>query len=52
MAPPTELFAKGVTVNLGVRVEKEYLPAENQPTGPYWLSRLVMQSWRSKHIRT
>jgi hypothetical protein len=26
-------IAKGVTVNLGVRLEREYLPAENQPEG-------------------
>lgn len=26
-------IARGLTINLGVRMEKEYLPAENQPTG-------------------
>jgi len=26
-------IAKGLTINYGVRVEKEYLPAENQPAG-------------------
>jgi hypothetical protein len=26
-------IAKGLTLNLGLRVEKEYLPAENQPAG-------------------
>jgi hypothetical protein len=26
-------IARGLTINLGVRVEKEYLPAENQPAG-------------------
>jgi carboxypeptidase family protein len=26
-------IAKGLTINYGLRVEKEYLPAENQPTG-------------------
>jgi hypothetical protein len=26
-------IAKGITINAGVRVEREFLPAENQPTG-------------------
>jgi hypothetical protein len=26
-------IARGVTINAGIRVEKEWLPAENQPTG-------------------
>jgi carboxypeptidase family protein len=26
-------IARGLTINLGVRVEREYLPAENQPAG-------------------
>jgi hypothetical protein len=39
-------IAKGVTVNLGVRVEKEYLPAENQPTGG--ITRPIDFGWGQK----
>jgi hypothetical protein len=39
-------IARGVTVNLGLRVEREYLPAEDQPTGG--ISRPINFGWGDK----
>ncbi|MGA2300929.1 MAG: TonB-dependent receptor [Candidatus Acidiferrum sp.] len=39
-------IAKGVTINLGIRVEKEWLPAENQPTGG--ISHPINFGWGDK----
>jgi Carboxypeptidase regulatory-like domain/TonB dependent receptor len=39
-------IAKGLTLNLGIRVEKEYLPAENQPSGG--ISHPIDFSWGDK----
>jgi hypothetical protein len=39
-------IARGVTVNLGVRVEKEYLPAEDQPSGG--ITRPINFGWSQK----
>jgi hypothetical protein len=39
-------IARGLTVNLGVRVEKEYLPAENQPSGG--ITRPINFGWGQK----
>jgi len=39
-------IARNVTVNLGVRVEKEYLPAEDQPTGG--ITRPIDFGWGQK----
>src|SRR5580704_16532201 len=39
-------IARGLTINLGVRVEKEYLPAENQPEGG--ITRPIDFGWGQK----
>jgi len=39
-------IARGLTLNLGLRVEKEFLPAENQPAGG--ISRPIDFSWKDK----
>jgi hypothetical protein len=39
-------IAKGLTINLGLRVEKEYLPAENQPAGG--ISNPISFGWGDK----
>jgi len=39
-------IAKGVTINAGLRIEKENLPAENQPTGG--ISNPIDFSWSDK----
>ena len=39
-------IARGLTINLGVRVEKEYLPAENQPSGG--ITRPIDFGWGQK----
>jgi hypothetical protein len=39
-------LGKGLTINAGVRVEKEYLPAENQPNGQ--LVEPINFSWSDK----
>jgi outer membrane receptor protein involved in Fe transport len=38
-------IAKGLTLNLGLRVEREYLPGENQPTG---VSNPINFGWGDK----
>ena len=39
-------IAKGVTINAGLRIEKEWLPAENQPTGG--ISHPINFGWGDK----
>jgi hypothetical protein len=39
-------IAKGVTINYGLRVEREYLPAENQPAGG--IAHPINFSWGDK----
>ena len=39
-------IAKGITINAGLRVEREYLPAENQPAGG--ISHPIDFSWGDK----
>jgi hypothetical protein len=39
-------FARGFTINYGLRIEREYLPAENQPSGG--ISHPIDFSWGDK----
>lgn len=40
------ILGRGLTLNLGIRFDKEYLPAENQPTGG--ISHPIDFSWSDK----